>query len=47
MRSVLADNQYAWFGGILGCLAAFAVVGAFATVSGFAGLFPRRYHGRR
>lgn len=26
-------TQYAWFGGILGCLMAFAVLGAFATVS--------------
>lgn len=30
----MADpRQYAWFGGILGCLAAFAVIGAWATVS--------------
>lgn len=27
------DEQYAWFGGIVGCLALFAMLGAFATVS--------------
>ena len=29
---ILIRDQYAWFGGILGCLAAFAVCGAWATV---------------
>lgn len=33
VRSGADSRQYAWFGGILGCLAAFAVVGAWATVS--------------
>lgn len=32
----LADvSQYAWFGGILGCLAAFAIIGAYATYKCF------------
>jgi hypothetical protein len=29
----LADEQYAWFGGILGALTLFAIVGAWITVS--------------
>ncbi|EIW68220.1 hypothetical protein TREMEDRAFT_32191 [Tremella mesenterica DSM 1558] len=36
------ESGYAWFGGILGCLCAFAILGAFATVSFFVSITTRR-----